>query len=177
MNCWNAVEEELEHCLAVSVQRPRSTAAEGYKTSGTGRKGRENGFCVSIHCNGYRQIKRWKKNEREGERKRNRTRWHSWNIPSACLTSFPPVLCYTLFFLPAACSNTPPLIPYHPAPTQADISLPSPPLFPLFAAVVTHPDRTIAGDFIPMHLPETCALRYGILSLSQKQVDQPKYTS
>lgn len=39
------------------------------------------------------------------------------------------------------------------------------------------PGGTIACDFIPMHRSETSALRYGILSLNNKQVDQPKYTS
>lgn len=34
----------------------------------------------------------------------------------------------------------------------------------------------MASDFIPKHLPEACALRYGILSLSHIQVDQPEYT-
>lgn len=54
---------------------------------------------------------------------------------------------------------------------------PSPPFLPLFRAQVTHPGGTIACDFIPMHRSETSALRYGILSLNNKQVDQPKYTS
>lgn len=39
------------------------------------------------------------------------------------------------------------------------------------------PGGTIAADLIPMLLPGTSALRYGILSLSHKQVDQPQSTS
>lgn len=63
-------------------------------------------------------------------------------------------------------------------PPKPTCVLPSPAILPLIEALVTHPaGGTMASNFIPMHLPETCALRYGIQSLSHKRVDQPKYTS
>lgn len=91
------------------------------------------------------------------------------------LCLFPPVLCCPLFSSPQPVQICSSLFPatHPPPPTQAHIYPPSPPFLPLFEAVVTRPGGTIASDFIPMQLPESSALRYGILSLSDKQVDQP----
>lgn len=91
----------------------------------------------------------------------------SISLLSTCLWLFVVFLLAPIF----------PFIPCHPAPTQPPPPTPSPPFLPLFRAQVTHPGGTIACDFIPMHRSETSALRYGILSLNNKQVDQPKYTS
>ncbi|KAJ4934769.1 hypothetical protein JOQ06_007551, partial [Pogonophryne albipinna] len=48
-------------------------------------------------------------------------------------------------------------------PPKPTFFLPSPAILPLIEVVVTHPaGGTMASNFIPMHLPETCALRVSL---------------
>lgn len=144
---------------------------------------REGKSCLYIST--LQQEQRDKEIEKTRKRRgKKRTRWHSLSEEAAyrnmyplCLSPSAPVLCCPLFssLQPVQiCSHLFSVTQPPPKPTFLSHLFP---FFPCFEVVVTHPGGTIAGNFVPMHLPETCALRYGIQSRSHKQVDQPKYTS
>lgn len=151
---WQRGERKCSLCIS-SLQRVQTAKEIGGKKQQKRERGKERGHSDIF---GLR-------------RQHTATRTYSASPPS------PPVLCCPLFFSLQPVQIRSHLFPVtQPPPKPRFLShlLPFP---PCFQAVVTHPGGTIAGDFIPMHLPETCALRYGILSVSHKQVDQPKCTS
>ena len=137
-----------------------------------------------MHCSRSRRIKRWRDKTRKSKREEKRGQGDilclrrqytgTSNLSSSPIFSTCSLL--SVVFHSAACSDPLALVPYHPAPTQTHIFLPSTPLLLLFRAVGTHPGGTMASDSIPMHRPRIVALRYGILSLSHKQVEQHRYT-
>lgn len=169
-----------KRCIWVSLAAGKVWVSDGWTVGMLDDEGERGALlcCVSwkrlIYCfNSRLHLCRKGRGGTEGRM----TRWRSsgkeahWSMNLLYLPSLHLSLAVCCF---PPCSHFP---IYSMAPSPHPTPTPSPPFLPLFRAQATHPGGTIACDFIPMHRSETSALRYGILSLNNKQVDQPKYTS